>query len=190
MKKLILLSLFFLVSVSIYAQHKPLTDIVIPTDPDNQIKTEHKIDKKDIYEAFWGYPTRRISHNLGIEMPFINHNSWEITIALKPSESLSLISNAKTQDDYGLTKGITKLYIMIGESAYAIENWYYFDYIDNFLLTIEINKSIVEHISISGIQSIYCDTKNFIWFSDIEQVLWSKVAKTVYDKRKNLNKAN
>lgn len=190
MKKLILISLLLLASVSIYAQHKPLKSIDLNSVYISQSgadKTYNIGNTREIYTAYFYSYRNSVAHHKGIKDYDLGYDLWSLNIRLDTDEAIALNSYAlMTESSSKFYTGKDKLKISIGESTYTIDNWYYSELGGQYHLMIDINKSITNHISISGFQGIIAHNVEIIAFSDIEQELWRRAAKDVYDTRRNL----
>lgn len=187
MKKIIVL-LCTLISTCVYAQHVPLKHIDVADNYATRIKLDNSYNFTNTIEicsASFALASKKISHEKGIKYPDQDYNLWNISLRLDSNQATALKSNAKLQDGLGnLSIGVSKLLLVIGESKYNISTWYYAS--ENNHLMIDVTKNIAEHISISGFQAIFVEGHEVAPFNDIEQELWRRAAKEVYDKRKHL----
>lgn len=180
--------LALIISVNLHAQHAPLKHVDVP----DNYATKINVDKSynftntiDICTASFSLASKKIYHEKGIKYPDLDYNSWCISLRLDSEASTQLNDKAQMQDGLGnLSVGISKITLIIGESKYSINTWYYAG--DNKHLMIDINKNITEHISISGFQGLYVNDHLIVKFNDIEQELWRRAAKEVYSLRKDL----
>lgn len=187
MRKVITL-MSILISTCIYAQHVPLKHIDVADNYATKIQLDNSYNFTNTIEicsASFALASYKISHEKGVKYPDQDYNLWNISLRLDSDESAALKSKAKMQDGLGnLSVGISKLLLVIGESKYNISTWYYSS--DNNYLMIDVTKNIAEHISISGFQSIFVENHEVVPFNDIEQELWRRSAKEVYNRRKHL----
>ena len=189
MKKFFIIVSILICSQIINAQHIPLRHIEVPDTFKTRLRFENYNNSdhtKDIYSVSFDLPSKSITHEKGIEWPHFEHDLWHISVILDSEQSNLLTTVAKMQEELGglLFKGISEIYITVGESKYNVSSWYYFP--DSKQLDLDITKSITEHISISGFQGIYCQYKDIVRFSDIEQELWRRSATEIFNKRKQL----
>lgn len=177
-----------LLSMTAYAQHIPLRHIEVPDNYATQIRTETTDNFSNTIEtftAYFGLGSKRFSHEKGTSYPDFEHNNWSVYVNLNTEQDEILKTHAKMQEGFtDFYTGISTIQVNIGEKQYSISTWYYSA--KSKSLMIDINKSIAEHMSVSGFQGIYTSHKEITRFSDVEQELWRRAAKTVYDKRKNL----
>lgn len=187
MKKIFVIAGLIL-SMTAYAQYTPLRHIEVPDNYGTQIRTEISDNISNTIETFtahFGIGSKRFNHEKGTSYPDFERNNWNVSIKLNSEQDEILRAHAKMEE--GFTRfytGTSTIQINVGEKQYNITTWYYAA--DSKSLMIDINKTIAEHISVSGFQGIYSSYKEILRFSDIEQELWRRAAKTVYDKRKNL----
>lgn len=187
MKKVILI-LSFIISLNLHAQHTPLKHVDVPDTYATQIKVDYShnfTNTIEICTASFSLASKKIYHEKGIKHPDLDYNSWCIYLRLDSEASIQLTDKAKMQEGFGnLSIGASKMTLIIGESQYSINTWYYAG--DNKQLMIDINKNITEHISISGFQGLYVNEHLIKKFDDVDQELWRRAAKEVYSLRKNL----
>ena len=187
MKKFIYLlsSLFLLFGTCAYAQHKPLKPIVLNSVYISQSGAEKSYNlgnTREIYASYFYLGKNRVSHHKGIQSPDLGYNLWEITTQIDTDEAIALeLYTVKKEQFSDFYSGITQLSIVVGESTYKIANWYYSENLGRQAIMIDIDKNIANHISISGLQGICCNGIEIIAFSEIEQELWRRTAKDVYD---------
>lgn len=191
MKKLVLISLLFLASISIYAQHKPLKYIDLNSVYISQSGFEKSYNigsTREIYRSYFYLGSHSISHQKGIKDYDLGYDSWTIDIVMDNNEAIALnLYTAKSEQLTDFYAGLTYLKIVVGEATYDVKTWYYTESVpERRALLMDINKTIAEHISISGLQGIIVNDIEIIAFSEIEQELWRRAAKDVYDTRKNL----
>lgn len=193
MKKFIyLLSfLFLLFGTCAYAQHKPLKPIELNSVYISQSGAEksYNIGKtREIYKSYFYLGSHSISHQKGIKDYDLGYESWNVDFVLDNNEAIALnIYTAKSEQFTNFHAGLTCLKIVVGEATYDVNTWYYSEATSTHrYLMMDINKSIAEHISVSGLQGIIVNNIEIIAFSEIEQELWKRAAKDVYDTLKNL----
>lgn len=181
--------IILLIGVCTHAQHKPLKHIDLNSVYISQSGAEKSYNTgntREIYGSYFYLGRNRISHHKGIQSPDLGYDLWEITTRIDADEAIALelytVQEKLSSDFYS---GLTKLSIVVGESIYGIANWYYSEILGNYTLMIDIDKNLTKHISISGLQGIYANGIEIIAFSDIEQELWRRAAKDVYDIRKD-----
>ena len=185
------MSFLFVTSIITYAQYKPLKRINLSDVYISQsgINKSYNIDcTKDIYSSFFYLNSHRLSHHKGIKDPDLGYDSWTIDLNLDTNKAIALNLYANMQEAFdSFYNGITKLKLCVGETLYEIDTWYYSEASSTHrTLMMDITKPITKHISISGLQGIYVDNIEIIAFSDIEQELWRRAAKDVYENRKDL----
>lgn len=185
MKRIIVI-ICVLFSINTYAQHTPLKHIEVPDFPTNKVNTEERFNFSETvntYTAHCLFLNQQVLHEKGIKYPDIGYDLWSIAMMLDNDEISTIKSMADMSKGIGdLLVGVTPLTVSIGESKYTIKSWY----LSSRQLMMDLNKDIIEHISISGLQSISVRTKSCLQYNDIQQELWRRCAKEVYDKRKNL----
>lgn len=191
MKKLVLLSILLLASVSIRAQHKPLKSIDLNSVYISQSGFEKSYNigsTKEIYRSYFYLGSHSISHHKGIKDYDLGYDSWRLDFNLENNDAIALnLHTAKSEQFTNFYSGLTYLKIVVGEATYDVKTWYYSESTPTHRsLMMDINKSITEHISVSGLQGIIVNDIEIIAFSEVEQELWRRAAKDVYDTRKNL----
>lgn len=190
MKKIILLSILLLASVSMHAQHKPLKQINIHDIYLSGVggtKTYNSGNTQEIYTVYFYHHRNSVAHYKGIKDPDLNYDLWSLTVDIDLDEAIALLAHAlmkESSSDFWV--GLGNLKIAVGESTYTIDKWYYSELMGQHRLLIDINKSIAHHIGISGLQGIIVGDIEIIALSEIEQELWRRSAKDVYETRKNL----
>lgn len=184
MKKIITI-IFLLIGASAYAQHKPLKPIELNSVYISQsgAKKSYNIgNTREIYASHFYLGKNRVSHHKGIQSPDLGYNLWEITTQIDTDEAIALeLYTVKKEQFSDFYSGITQLSIVVGESTYEISNWFYTELHGEHSLMMDIDKNITKHISISGLQGISSNGVEIIAFSEIEQELWRRAAKEVYD---------
>lgn len=181
MKRLLLL-MIMLICTSAYGQHRPLKHIEV--NESNVVYQLHKKCENNITASVNTYSASsllvrlQVSHELGIKYYDRLVNDWLVQLRLRDNELAKIKSLATFLNDFG----IEPLTLKIGESSYTVKKWY----LGNEYLIIDINKSIAEHISISGFQSINFNGQSFVAFEELEQEMWRRCAKDVYENRKHL----
>lgn len=191
MKKFVLLSILLLASASMHAQHRPLKSIDLNSVYISQsgFEKSYNIGKtREIYKSYFYLGSHSISHQKGIKDYDLGYDSWNVDFVLDNNEAIALnIYTAKSEQSTNFYAGLTHLKIVVGEATYDVNTWYYSEVTSTHrYLMMDINKSIAEHISVSGLQGIIVNNIEIIAFSEIEQELWKRAAKDVYDTRKNL----
>ena len=190
MKKFIILSLLFAISITTSAQHKPLKQIKLPDiyiSNTGAEKTYNTENTREIYSAYFYTLRNSIAHHKGIRDYDLGYDAWVLNVGLDTDEAIALNSHALMNENISdFFTGVDKLKISVGESIYTIDCWYYSSMNRYYRLMLDINKFIAKHISISGLQGIISDDIEIIAFSEIEQELWRRAANDVYETRKNL----
>lgn len=183
MKKIITI-IFLLIGACAYAQHKPLKHIELNKASLAQSGAKKVFNDGLTIEAYTAYFYSERNH-IKYNEDLTSGKKWQIMTLIDSDEIFALknytsMSNplSSSPDFYD---GDSKLTILVGESAYEIEDWYFGEHPVYPLLHITINKEITEHISISGFQGIGSNGIEIIAFSEIEQELWRRTAKDVYD---------
>lgn len=188
MKKIITI-IFLLIGACAYAQHKPLKHIELNSVYISQSGAEKSYNignTREIYASHFYNGKNRISHHKGIDSYDLGYELWDISTQIDVDEQIALkLYTSKKEVTSGFYSGITPLSIVVGESTYKIANWYYSENLGRQAIMIDIDKNITKHISISGLQGICCNGIEIIAFSEIEQELWRRAAKDVYDTRKD-----
>ena len=186
MKKFITL-LSILISASVFAQHTPLKHIEVGDYPSCKVKTELRkniTETTETYSASFALYSNIVSHEKGIKYPALEDNIWGIKTNLDSKQDVTIRIKTKMNDGWGQSK----IYVAIGECNYLVSSWYYSA--DYKHLYLDLNKSQIEHMSISGFQGIYLNEVKeenlIVSYSDVCQELWRRCAKEVYDKRKHL----
>lgn len=194
MKRLVILSVLLTFCFAMTAQHKPLKQINLNDIYISQSGAEKSYNSgstREIYSSFFHLGSSRVSHYKGIKSPDMGYDAWTINVALDNNDAIALNSYANMNKEFdNFYSGSSALKLEVGETHYEVNIWYYSDISISTTslrtLMIDINKSIAEHISISGLQGIFIDNIEIIAFSDIDQELWRRAAKDVYNTRKNL----
>lgn len=189
MKRLITLTALIACSLTMSAQHKLLKQINIHDIYLNGVgasKTYNIGSTQETYTAYFYDHRNSIYHTKGIKAPDLGYDSWSLNVEIDLDEAIALLAHAlmkESSSDFWV--GLGKIKITVGESTYTIDDWYYSS-LKGHRLLIEINKSIAHHIGISGLQGIMVGDIEIIALSEIEQELWRRSAKDVYETRKNL----
>lgn len=185
MKRLFFIALSLLICVGTYAQHKPLKHIEIKESAITQVRTENRNNYTNTINTYSASAllSLRVSHEKGIKYPELDYELWSASYNVNDDKVSLLKSMAKLSEGFGgLLIGATPMTLSIGESNYIIDSWY----LGTQQIMIDLNKTIIEHISVSGLQSIRFGSSCYVEFGDTEQELWRRCAKEVFDKRKHL----
>lgn len=174
--------------ISVQAQHNPLKNVKIADFYISQSGSEKSYNignTREIYSSYFHLGSNRVEHHRGIKDYDIGYDLWTIHLRLTSNEAIAVETYTNSKEELGgLRLGQSPLYIIVGGVRYAIKKWYYSPNYRN--LMVDISKPIAEHMAISGLQAVCADDIGIISFNDIDQELWRRAAKDVYEQRKHL----
>lgn len=184
----ILFVLLFSLFATSHAQHKALKHIELSDVYISQSGSEKSYNignTKEIYSSYFYLGQKRIEHQKGVKDYDLGYDLWCIQMRLDSYEAIAIELYSTMEEAIGgLYSGTSELIISVGGQKYNINSWYYTKS-DRYLM-LDINKNISQHISVSGLQGIETSEIEIIAFTDIEQELWRRAAKDVYETRNNM----